>query len=61
MISKHDWVIDVLTDLRAYAEAHDMPRLADSAAATLAIAREEIAQTRPDDDSGTASGPAGTD
>lgn len=44
---RHDWVFDVLTDLRSYAQRNGLPRLAEQADLTLRTAREEVdAQTR---------------
>jgi hypothetical protein len=44
---RHDWVFDVLTDLRSYAQCNGLPRLAEQAEQTLRTAREEVdAQTR---------------
>ena len=39
----HDWVFDVLADLKSYAEANGLPELAAMADQTLAVARAEIA------------------
>lgn len=39
----HDWVFDVLTDLRDYALANGLPALAAKAAEALQVARVEIA------------------
>jgi len=49
MISRHEWVIEVLTDLCSYARSHDLPRLAESAELTLSVAREELSQQPGDD------------
>jgi hypothetical protein len=44
---RHDWVFDVLTDLRSYAQSNGLPRLAEQAEQTLRTAREEVdAQAR---------------
>jgi hypothetical protein len=40
---RHDWILDVLTDLRSYARANDLPALADKADEVLQVARMEIA------------------
>ncbi len=40
----HDWIIDVLTDMKTYAQANGMDRLARKVDETLAVAREELAQ-----------------
>lgn len=39
---RHDWIFDVLADLRAYAEQNDLPALATYVAATLRVAELEI-------------------
>lgn len=54
---RHEWVLEVLTDLSDYAERNGLPRLARKAAETLAEAREEIAAIG---DTGE-SGPGGRD
>lgn len=38
----HDWIFDVLADLRSYAEANGLTALAEKAAETLQVARAEI-------------------
>ncbi len=38
----HDWIFDVLKDLRSYAEANGLPGLAAKAEEALSIARAEI-------------------
>lgn len=40
---RHDWVFDVLTDLRSYALRNGLPRLAEQADQTLRTAHEEVA------------------
>ena len=40
---RHDWVFDVLKDLRRYAEKNDLPALAARVEAALAVAEVEIA------------------
>ncbi len=47
---RHDWIFDVLTDLRAYAEKNDLPLLAAQADAALRVARAEIAARAQDED-----------
>jgi len=42
-LSGHDWIIDVLEDLRTYAKRNGMNDLARKADETLAVARQEIA------------------
>jgi hypothetical protein len=40
---RHDWIIDLLTDLQDYAVANGLPDLALSVEAALVIARREAA------------------
>jgi hypothetical protein len=40
---RHDWVFDVLDDLRAYALSNGLPRTAAKVVEALAVARDEIA------------------
>jgi predicted transcriptional regulator len=40
---RHDWVFDVLKDLRRYAEKNGLPALAARVDAALAVAEVEIA------------------
>jgi len=40
---QHDWITDVLTDLRAFAQANGFDRLALQLEDTLAVATAEIA------------------
>ncbi len=39
----HDWIIDVLTDMQAYARLNGLDALAAKLDETLAVARAEIA------------------
>ncbi|HMO08555.1 MAG TPA: hypothetical protein PKD10_13040 [Paracoccaceae bacterium] len=39
---RHDWIFDVLNDLRRYALANDLPALAAQAEKALVVARAEI-------------------
>lgn len=39
------WILDVLADLKAFADANDLPRLADQLAITQEVAVSEIAAT----------------
>jgi len=41
---RHDWIFDVLSDLRAYAVANGMMALAAKADEALAVARDEVAR-----------------
>lgn len=40
---RHSWILDVLSDLRAYADMNNLPAIAAAAAQTYAIAEVEIA------------------
>ncbi len=40
---RHDWIFDMLSDLRDYALANDLQELAASVGSTLEIARREVA------------------
>ena len=40
---RHDWILEVLADLRGYAERNALPDTARAAAAALAAARAELA------------------
>lgn len=40
---RHDWIFDVLADLRAYAVKNGLPQLAAQVEVALRVAREEIA------------------
>lgn len=49
----HDWILDVLADLRRYALKNDLPKLADQVEQALRTARMELSQARrgsPEDD-----------
>lgn len=39
---RHDWILDVLSDLKAYALANNLPALAAKAEEALIVARVEI-------------------
>jgi hypothetical protein len=39
---RHDWIFDVLKDLKSYALRHDLPALAAQADLALRVARAEI-------------------
>jgi hypothetical protein len=58
---RHDWIIDLLTDLRAYALKNRLPVLAERTEDLLAVAVAEIAARRAHDDeaSGGQNGPGG--
>ncbi len=52
---RHDWIFDVLSDLRVYALRNDLPVTAEGAEKLLRLARAELA-ARPDDDGGDGGG-----
>ena len=57
---RHDWIFDVLTDLRLYAQKNNLPETAEGAEVLLQLVRAEVA-ARSDDDGGEgATGPGGT-
>ena len=39
----HAWILDVLADLRTYADANDLPAISVAAAQSLEVARLELA------------------
>ncbi len=41
-LMRHEWVFDVLRDLKAYAQSNGLPALAAKAEEALTIARAEI-------------------
>jgi hypothetical protein len=51
---RHEWILDVLTDLRLYAEKNCLPAIAIEAERALIVARAELLektaaeQTKPD-------------
>lgn len=45
---RHNWIIDVLADLQAYAELNELAAIAVAAGQTLAVARAEIAAIAPE-------------
>lgn len=52
----HDWIFEVLGDLRDYALANGLPAVAAKAEETLAVARAEVAAQRDLPGNGNASG-----
>lgn len=50
MPSRHQWIFDVLTDLRRYALANGLPALARKAEEAIETARAEIAALPPEAD-----------
>ena len=55
------WIIDVLTDLRRFAEGNDMPALADQLQATEYVAASELARKVGTSEARGAKGGATTD
>ncbi|MCE6951245.1 hypothetical protein LAZ40_07665 [Cereibacter sphaeroides] len=43
----HDWILDVLSDLRSYAERNALPTLAAGLDETIRLAQAEIAPSAP--------------
>lgn len=43
---RSDWILDVLTDLKTFARANNMPALAEQLDDTAIVAMSEIAATR---------------
>lgn len=41
---RHDWIFDVLTDLRSYAEENGLNAIALEASRALDVARKEISE-----------------
>jgi hypothetical protein len=56
---RHDWILDVLADLRNYARKNGMRDLADQVERTLAVARAEIAAAETSEDTGDNGGSGG--
>ncbi len=59
---RHDWIFDVLSDLKAYALKNDLPALAAKAEEALIVARAEIAAgegPEPGGDGTDGNGPSG--
>lgn len=46
---RHDWILEVLTDLGTYAQKNALTALAAQVEETMRVAREEIARTRGDE------------
>lgn len=46
---RHDWIFDVLSDLKAYALANGLPVIAAKADEALAVARAEVARAEETD------------
>ena len=56
-MTRDRWIIDVLTDLRAFAAANGLPRTAEGAEALCAIAADELSTRAARDPAGDG-GPA---
>lgn len=46
---RHAWILDVLADLRTYAEANQLPAIAVAATQSLEVAKLEIAAAQNSD------------
>lgn len=57
----HDWIIEVLTDLRHYAQSNGLPDTAEGAEVLLRLVRAEVAALAPDGaaEGDEATGPGG--
>lgn len=53
---RHEWIFEVLTDLRAYAIANGMPALAAQAETALRVASAEIAASGTKSETGGGGG-----
>ena len=42
-MTKNDWILDVLADLRSFAKSNDLPALAEQLADTMLVPAEELA------------------
>ena len=49
---RHDWIFDVLTDLRSYAEKNDLPAIAQQAEIALDVARKELTEKTKSEQAG---------
>lgn len=56
---RHDWVLDVLDDLVAYALRNSLPAVAEGARALRQVAEQEIAATDPNGPPSGATGGGG--
>jgi len=50
---RHDWIFDVLTDLRLYAQKNNLPDTAEGAEVLLRLVRTEVAARSVDEDEGS--------
>jgi len=58
---QHDWIFDVLRDLRSYALKNGFPALAGKAEEALRVAHDEVAAARARRDQEAAPDPRPTD
>lgn len=58
---RHDWIFDVLSDLKAYALANGMVALAAKAEEALAVARAEVARSGDGREGDAGQGESGSD
>jgi hypothetical protein len=49
---RHDWIFDVLTDLRSYAEKNNLPAIAQQAEIALEVARKELTEKTKSEQAG---------
>lgn len=61
MPARHQWIFDVLKDLRRYAQANGLPALAHKAEEALLAAKAEIAALPPQGEPGPAGDGGGGD
>ena len=57
---RHDWIFDVLTDLRVYAQKNNLPDTAEGTEVLLRLVRAEVAARSDDDGGDDATGHGGT-
>lgn len=55
-VMSHEWIFDVLADLRAYADRNDLPEIAAKTDELLGVARAEIAARQKNGGKDTPSG-----
>lgn len=48
---EHDWLFEVLADMKAYAERHGMAQLSEKITEAEEVARSEVARSDPSDES----------
>ena len=49
---RHDWIFDVLADLRSYAQKNNLPDTAEGAEGLLRLVRAEVAARSTDGEGG---------